>query len=115
MTGSNEMHRDGPLSETTSEARRIATAAEAAGVGLRIVGGSAVALRCPSALEPPLDRERSDIDAGARSRKRPALEALLVALGYRPDERFNNFNGETRLLFWDTTRERQLDIFLDRI
>ena len=104
-----------PLRDLTDEARRISSAADRVGVPLRVVGGVAVALRCPSVLAPPLDRERSDIDVAARGPARDDVEELIASLGWTPDRMFNGLNRETRLLFWDDERGRQLDVFFDRI
>jgi hypothetical protein len=112
---SPEKRDDRPLAEPVAEANRIAMAAERAGVPLRIAGGVAVALRCPSARSGVLDRTRADIDTASRSGARRDVERLLATLGYQADNVFNSLSGETRLLFWDKAHERQLDVFLDRV
>jgi hypothetical protein len=104
-----------PLPDVADEARRIASTADRSGVMLRVVGGVAVALRCPSASKPPLERERSDIDVAAHARSRGEIERLIAGLGYQPERTFNALSGQTRLLFWDVGRGRQLDVFFDRI
>lgn len=104
-----------PLATPTDEATRITEAATHAGVELRITGGVAVALRCPSAGTDALRREYADIDCVGLARQRKQVAELLTDLGYKPDPAFNALHGHTRLFFWDAGNERQLDVFLDRV
>jgi hypothetical protein len=83
-------------------------------VALRLTGGVAVALRCPSAAGPPLAREYKDIDVVTVGAGRDATAALLEELGYVPDREFNTLHGSRRLFFWDSVNERQLDVFVDQ-
>jgi hypothetical protein len=71
-----------------------------------------VAIRCPSAAEPPLRREYADIDLVTVGAAREAT-ALLESLGYVGDREFNILHGSRRLFFWDALNERQLDVFVD--
>jgi hypothetical protein len=43
------------------------------------------------------------------------LTQALEALGYEGDREFNALHGRERLLFWDATNGRQLDVFVDRM
>lgn len=104
-----------PLASVTDEARRVATAAEAAGVTLRVTGGVGVALTCSSASTDPLARIYSDIDVVSHAKERKAVTALLLELGYCADDAFNALHGARRLFFWDATNDRQLDVFLDKV
>ena len=97
------------------EARRVAGAAQRAGVTLRVTGGVGVALTCQSAGTYPLSRAYSDIDVVSHAKERKAIIGLLEALGYEPDETFNALHGARRLFFWDSTNGRQLDVFLDKV
>jgi hypothetical protein len=104
-----------PLADIREEGRRVIAAAADRGVPLRLTGGVAVSLRCPSAAQAPLAREYKDIDlVGLGSARREAVD-LLTGLGYQPDEEFNALHGRTRLLFHDPVRARQLDVILDRL
>jgi hypothetical protein len=105
---------DSPHTDILAEGRRVLASAAADGVQLRAAGGVAIALRCPSALVPPLKRSYADIDLAGRAKDRRKITALLQGLGYEADERFNAIHGATRLLFWDAANARQLDVFLDR-
>ena len=104
-----------PRADPVAEGARIAHAAEAAGLDLRLVGGVGVALRCPSAASPPLSRTYEDVDVAGRAADRVRIGDLLTGAGYVADERFNALNGARRLLFFDTVNGRQLDVFLDRV
>ena len=83
-------------------------------MALRLTGGVAVALRCPSAAGPPLARVYKDIDVVTVGAGRDATAALLEELGYVPDREFNTLHGSRRLFFWDPVNERQLDVFVDQ-
>jgi len=83
-------------------------------VPLRLTGGVAVALRCPSAAAAPLAREYKDIDVVTVGSGRDATAALLESLGYVADREFNVLHGARRLFFWDPANERQLDVFVDQ-
>jgi hypothetical protein len=105
---------DSPHPDIVTEARRVVASAVDARLELRVAGGVAIALRCPTAQLPPLKRSYADIDLAGRAKERRPITQLLQRLGYQADERFNAIHGATRLLFWDTVNARQLDIFLDR-
>lgn len=97
------------------EARRVLDAARDAGVTLRATGGIAVAIRCPSARTPPLERTYHDIDFVGRSKEVQRIEKLLGGLGYVGDEHFNSLHGRARLIFDEPRNGCQVDIFIDRI
>jgi hypothetical protein len=104
-----------PLSDPILEGHRLAEAVVAAELNLRLVGGIGIAIRCPSAGNPPLKRPYGDIDLAGLSKERPLIERLLVEGGYHPDQQFNAVHGARRLLFWDQDNGRQVDVFLDRV
>jgi hypothetical protein len=95
------------------EALRVVSTATASGLSLRVIGGIAVSLRCPSAALPPLRRDYADIDLAGRASERRAITDLLTSAGYIADQQFNALHGARRLFFWDETNRRQLDVFLD--
>jgi Uncharacterised nucleotidyltransferase len=102
-----------PLTDPVAEGTRIATAAAERGIPLRLLGGVAVALLCPSSRELPLRREYADIDLATSGSSRDAVAALMESLGYRGDKEFNILHGHRRLYFWDGRNERQADVFVD--
>ncbi len=102
-----------PLLDPVAEGRRIAEAAAERGLALRVVGGVAVALLCPSARRPPLKREYADIDFATTGAARSGVVALMKELGYAGDREFNTLHGHRRLYFWDEVNRRQVDVFVD--
>jgi len=105
----------GPLADLRREAPRVLDEIDRREIPARAVGGLAVHLRCPSAVEPPLARDYKDLDlATPYAGVRPLTEAL-EELGYEADREFNALHGRERLLFWDVANERQLDVFVDRM
>jgi hypothetical protein len=105
-----------PIGTPVEEGRRIGEAALAAGVDIRLTGGVAVALRCPSAASNKLlTRTYADVDLVGRAQQSAQAIELLSSLGYEADESFNAVHGSSRLYFWDTTNQRQVDVFLDEV
>ena len=104
-----------PEADVIAEAERIAAAALALKVPVKLVGGAAVNLHSKSAREAPLKRKYGDLDFVAPSKQRQAAEKLFESLGYEGDRRFNTLNGHQRLLYLDPVNNRQIDIFIDRM
>ena len=105
--------RDGPLEDPIAEAERVAIAAKAAGVGIRLLGGAGIHLHSPSATRPPLKRKYGDLDYAVGKRDRQGVLKLFPALGYEANERFNLMQGDRRLYFYDAVHGRQVDVFID--
>lgn len=95
-----------------AEAIRIVEAAEGQGIVLRLLGGLAIRRHAPSAAHRALARSYPDIDLATLPRRSQAVETLLNSLGYQPNKTFNLLNGSSRLLFYDTARNRQIDVFV---
>ena len=106
---------DGPLEDPIAEAERVAVAAKAAGLGLKLMGGAGIHLHSASARRPPLKRKYGDLDYAMPKRDRKAVLAFFPALGYEANERFNLMQGDRRLYFYDTAHSRQVDVFVDSI
>lgn len=102
-----------PLSDPVAEATRIGEAAADLGLPLRVLGGVAVALLCPSSGRPPLQRDYADIDFATKGSAREGVVALMGSLGYVGDREFNMLHGHRRLFFWDEENRRQVDVFVD--
>jgi hypothetical protein len=109
------MGGNGPLEDPIAEAERIASAARAAGVGIKLLGGAGIHIHSPSAHRAPLKRKYGDLDYAMPKRDRKAVLALFPALGYEADERFNLMQGDRRLYFFDNAHNRQVDVFIDAI
>jgi hypothetical protein len=104
-----------PRPDLRDEVMRLLDAGAQERLVLRVTGGLAVWVRCPSAKRPPLEREFKDLDLVGRVGQAQPIAALLERLGYLPDEEFNQLHGHQRLYFWDPANQRQLDVFIERI
>jgi hypothetical protein len=102
-----------PRTDSTEEAIRVLEYAESKGVALRLLGGVAIYLRCPSARRGDLARSHSDIDLVGHERQSAEIRRLFGELGYLPRERFNAMHGGRRLIFNDASQQRRVDVFLD--
>ena len=109
------MPDSGPLEDPIAEAERIASAAAAARVGVKLMGGAGIHIHSPSAHRPPLRRKYGDLDYAMPKRDRKAALAFFPSLGYEANERFNLMQGDRRLYFYDNQNGRQLDVFIDSI
>ena len=101
------------FADPVEEAVRAIESAEREGVVLRLLGGVAFYLRCPSARRGRLARAYGDIDFVGRARQSAEIKGLFGQLGYMPRERFNATQGDRRLGFIDPTHQRRVDVFLD--
>jgi hypothetical protein len=106
-------HMSAPLADPIAEGRRLVAGAEQQEVLVRLTGGVGVACVSPSASKAPLKRAFKDIDIVGLASQSKRIVAVLAELGYEPDLAFNALNGATRLLHYDRTNGRQLDVFLD--
>lgn len=102
-----------PLADPVAEGTRIAEAAAERDLPLRLLGGVAVALLCPSSRRPPLQRQYGDVDFATIRSAKGDVEGLMKTLGYVPDREFNTLHGHRRLFFWDETNQRQVDVFVN--
>ena len=102
-----------PLADPIAEGSRIAETAAERAVALRLMGGVAIALSCPSSRRSPLQRQYGDIDLATSSVARGEVSRLLAELGYIPDREFNTLYGHRRLYFADPLHQRQVDVFVD--
>jgi hypothetical protein len=95
--------------------RDIVARTKAAGGEARLLGGVAVAARCPSAAEDgPFARAYSDIDLVTTSSSAEQLGSALAGLGYEPATRFNAAHGHSRLMFDRDSDGAHLDVFVRR-
>jgi hypothetical protein len=99
---------DDPLPEAIS----LAQGAADAGLGLKLLGGLAVRVICPSL--PPRLRAGQDIDFACLSRGRRDVVAYLERSGCQPDKRFNNLNGD-RQMYFNAPSGRPIDVMVDRL
>ena len=94
-------------------AEQIIDTAESRGVRLRLIGGLAFKLLCPSASLPMYMRENKDIDLMGKREDVREIVKTMETLGYRPREVFNKLNMGQRLIYYDMVNKRRVDLFLD--
>jgi hypothetical protein len=94
------------------EALGLTEGAEAAGIGLKLLGGLAVRVLCPAF--PPRLRAGQDMDFACLSKGRKATAAFLEAQGCVPDRRFNGLNGD-RQMYFTAPSGRPVDVMVDRL
>jgi hypothetical protein len=99
------------LQPIQAEARRIVAAA-GPDLTLRLIGGVAIRAHAEAGLPDALERECQDIDLVTVRGAGGAVQRLLTGLGYEANTTFNTMNGADRLVFYDTTNRRQVDVFV---
>jgi hypothetical protein len=93
------------------EARRVVAYAKERGELLRVAGSVAFVIRgAPRAGLPRPAPVDIDLIAPAKSNRR--IAKLLAELGYTPEKEFNARHGDRRLIFWDESRDRKLEVFV---
>jgi len=102
-----------PLADVKAEAMRLLQASSEDEIVLRLIGGVAIAIRCPSATRDGLRREYADLDFVGHERQSRAIKEFFAKAGYEPRARFNALMGAKRLIFNDLENERRADVFLD--
>jgi hypothetical protein len=102
-----------PLLGLQDEAKRLLQASSDKKVVLRLLGGVAVSMRCPSTSREGLRRTYADMDFVGHEKQSRAIGEFFVEMGYQPRPRFNAMMGRKRLIFNDLANERRIDIFLD--
>jgi hypothetical protein len=99
----------------SEEAVTMVEAAAAAGVELRLLGGIAIQLRCPSVSHRSLTRTAGDVDYCVRSKDVPKLEAIFGAGGYEPWLPFNRLNAQHSQRFDRHDGTFSVDVFVDQL
>ncbi len=100
------------MDDKIRQATEIIESATREGATARLLGGIAVAVRCPSASEPPFARAYSDFDFATTRGNGAVLTAVLAPFGFAPSDRFNAINGHSRLLFANS-EGIHVDVFVD--
>ncbi len=95
------------------DAKRIIDAAREQKIYLRVIGGLAFKLRCPSAAHRAQARAYGDLDLVGYRKQRVEIGKVLENLGYVPNKRFNALQGHRRLLFVHPDETYDIDVFLD--
>jgi hypothetical protein len=93
---------------------RLATDARDAGLPLKLFGGVAVWVQCPSARRPPLARECADVDFATLSASTSDVTRFFESRDYVPDKLFNALHSASRMTFSDRATGRPVDVIVDR-
>jgi hypothetical protein len=101
-----------PTANIVEEAWLVLEAAGTQSVEVRLIGGLAIRDHAEDGLHPAFERQYKDIDVVVPRGGGRDASKLLQELGYTANESFNVMNGNRRLLFYDLTNERQLDVFI---
>lgn len=109
----SEEGRPNALGSADAEAHRILALSEERGLAVRVMGGVAVCMRCPSASRAPLVRGYADIDFASLGSQRAALLELFESAGYEPHAEFTALHGQRRQFYWNPELHCEADVFLD--
>lgn len=80
---------------------------------LRVLGDTAVRLRCPTAATFPATDDDEIIELVARGRQSGDVASLMKDHGCAPDTRFNTLHGSDRLRFVDEKARLPIEVFLN--
>jgi hypothetical protein len=97
------------------EAAAIGAAAVEAGLPLRLMGGLAIFVACPTVRQAPLARSYPDVDLAGEARSASAIADFLAARGYVPERLFNAIHGAQRLNFAHPDGRWTIDVLLDEL
>jgi len=100
------------LPNLEDEMQRIVSEAQKQDIFLRLIGGLAIKVHSPNASHRALEREYPDIDFVTDKAGAKKLMDFLPEMGYTPNKTFNTLSGDRRQLYFDETRDRQIDIFI---
>jgi hypothetical protein len=95
-----------------AEGRNLVRTAADQGATLRLLGGVAVAVCSPTALEPQYEREYGDLDVVILSRDQKKLDQTLAPTGLKPDDAFNALWGKERRIY-HRDDGLKLDVFVE--
>ena len=100
-----------------AEALRIAEAARAAGVTLRVLGSIAYRIHCPTNLSlfESMDRALTDIDFAAERTQSQAVQRLLGDLRYVEDRTVAIATEGSRYCFTGPDGKLNVDVFMDEL
>jgi hypothetical protein len=94
------------------EARQLVKAGADNGTTVRMLGGIAIAMRCPTALTPTFARQYSDLDAVVPSDQRNQVDQVAAEIGLEGDRAFNAQRGNERRCY-HRADGLKLDVFVE--
>lgn len=102
-----------PASPRETAALDLVQAARDRKFALRIMGDTAVRLRCPSASAFPPTENDEILELIARGRQSSEVERLMKERGINPESRFNMLHASERLRFVEPEARLPIEVFLD--
>jgi hypothetical protein len=104
------------LPDIRDEVRRLADAALASDLPIRLMGGLAIWLLAPSVRRPPYARDYRDMDFAAWSKVgRTNVAEFFECQGYVGEKLFNAIHGAQRLIFGAPDGRWTIDIVFDEL
>jgi hypothetical protein len=92
----------------------IIAAARQQNVLLRVIGGMAINIHCPSASElPSLKRTYGDLDFVTAAPDDRHMRSFFESIHFYPNLRFNALQGKTRMIYNCPDNSWYVDIFID--
>jgi hypothetical protein len=102
---------DGQM-DLVAEAEQLVQAGAEKGTVVRMLGGIAIAMRCPTARTPTFARQYSDLDAVVSQRDRNSVDVVAAEIGLEADRAFNAQRGNERRCY-HRSDGLKLDVFVE--
>jgi hypothetical protein len=99
--------------EMAERARELQAVLSRHHIAAKLIGGLAIALRCPGMGERGLSRDYHDIDVCAKSRDAKKMDAAMAELGLEPHKHFNAMNYGRQMMYSNPVTGLHVDVFLD--
>ncbi|MEI6405631.1 MAG: hypothetical protein WCO64_07655 [Actinomycetes bacterium] len=100
------------IEDARDEGLELVTGANSRDFTVRLIGGVGVAAHNHKDVPASLSRKYGDIDFVVDKKSGKKLSDYLIEMGYEANQRFNALHGAKRMLFYDTQRNRQIDVFV---
>jgi len=106
-----------PKADLIEEAQRILEFANKKNIVMRLLGGVAIKMHCPTYdyLFKAMGRRIPDIDLVTYNKYHKELSEIFTELGYEEDRMMRMLYFGKRLIFYDHPNNRHLDIFVDKL
>jgi len=106
-----------PKADLVEEAQRILEVANKKNIVLRLLGGVAIKMHCPTYdyLFKAMGRRIPDIDLITYNKHHKEVGKMFTELGYEEDRMIRMLYFGKRLIFYDHPNNRHLDIFVDKL
>jgi len=108
---------EAPRPDIVEEAYRIMELADEKKIALRLLGGVAVKIHCPTYkhLFKVMGRVIPDIDMVTYRKYHKDTQKMFTEMGYEEDRMIRMIFHGKRMIFYDNPNKRHLDIFIDKL